>query len=80
MKFICAAIAVFEFYLFEIIIMVYALKTGGHDEVLAKTRTYWRILMFLYFVNSAINPLVYALFKSDIKRSLRRMVHRNRRY
>ena len=81
MKFICGAIAVFEFcYFFEIIITVYTLITGGHDEAKAKTHTYWRVLTLLLIVNSAMNPVVYALFKSDIKRSLRRMVHRNRRY
>ena len=81
MKCICGAVAVFELcYLFEIIITVYTLITGGHDEAIAKTLAYWRVLALLYILNSAINPVVYALFKSDIKRSLRRMRHCNRRY
>ena len=80
MKFICGAIAVFGFcYLFEIILTVYPLIIGLYAGK-SKMRIYFRVLMLLYIVNSAINPVVYALFKSDIKRSLRRMVHRNRRY
>ena len=79
MKFICGAVAVFGFcYVFEIFITVYTLITGGHDEPMALT--YRRVATLFYIVNSAINPVVYALFKSDIKRSLRRMVHRNRPY
>ena len=31
----------------------------------------------LYFVNSAVNPVAYAFFKSDIKKSLRSMFHCN---
>ena len=80
MKFICGAVAVFEFcYLCETILTVYPLIVGL-DPAKAKISTYWRVLSLLYIVNSAINPVVYALFKSDIKRSLRRMVHRKRRY
>ena len=80
MKFICGAIAVFVFcYLYKIIITLYTLISGGRDGALDKTLAYWRVLSLLFIVNSAINPVVYALFKSDIKRSLRRMVHRNRR-
>ena len=72
--------SVFEFcYLCEIIITVYQLSTGL-DEARGKTTTYEHVLALFFTVNSAINPVVYALFKSDIKRSLRRMVHRNRRY
>ena len=81
MKFICGAVAVFGVcYLCEAFLTVYTLITGGHDKARTKTLTYWRVLTLLYIVNSAINPVVYALFKSDIKRSLRRMVHRNRQY
>ena len=80
MKFICGAVAVFGFcYLCETILTVYPL-IGGLGPANAKIITYLHVLTLLYIVNSAINPVVYALFKSDIKRSLRRMVHRNRRY
>ena len=80
MKLICGAVAVFGFcYLCETILTVYPLIVGL-DPAKAKISTYWRVLSLLYIVNSAINPVVYALFKSDIKRSLRRMVHRNGRY
>ena len=76
MKFICAAVAVFEFcYLCEAIFTVYQLITRI-DSATGTTATYWRLLTLFFIVNSAINPVVYALFKSDIKRSLRRMVHR----
>ena len=79
MKFMCGAVAVFGFcYLCETIITVYQLITGPVKGGIR--RKYWRVLTLLYILNSAINPVVYALFKSDIKRSLRRMVHRNRRY
>ena len=79
MKFICAAVAVFEFcYLCEAIVTVYQLITRI-DSATGTTVTYWRLLTLFFIVNSAINPVVYALFKSDIKRSLRRMVRRNRR-
>ena len=78
MKFICGAVAVFGFcYLCETIITVYPLITGLYAGK-AKILTYDHVLMLLFIVNSAINPVVYALFKSDIKRSLKRMVHRNR--
>ena len=81
MKFICGAVAVFEFcYLFESFLTVYTLISGGYDESVGTTHTWWHVLVLVYIVNSAINPVVYALFKSDIKRSLRKMVHRNRRY
>ena len=77
-KFICGA--VFEFcYLCETTVTLYPLITR-FDPTKATTITYRRLLTLLYIVNSAINPVVYALFKSDIKRSLRRMVHRNGRY
>ena len=80
MKFICGAVAVFGFcYLYETIVTVYPLTTGLYAGK-AKIRTYEHVLELLVIVNSAINPVVYALFKSDIKRSLRRMVHRNRRF
>ena len=80
MKLICGAVAVFGFcYLCETIFTVHILIIGP-DEAIAEASTYWGVLALLYIVNSAINPVVYALFKSDIKRSLRRMVHRNRRY
>ena len=80
MKFICGAVAVFGFcYLCETILTVHTLITGTVTEK-SETFRYRRVLTLLFMVNSAINPVVYALFKSDIKRSLRRMVHRNRRY
>ena len=80
MKYICGAVAVFGFcYLFETILTVHTLITGPVTEK-SETLRYHRVLTLLFMVNSAINPVVYALFKSDIKRSLRRMVHRNRRF
>ena len=80
MKFICGAVSVFVFcYLCETTVTLYPLITR-FDPTKATTITFRRLLTLLYIVNSAINPVVYALFKSDIKRSLRRMVHRNRRY
>ena len=80
MKFICGAVAVFEFcYLCETIMTVYPLITGLYAGK-AKILRYGHVLGLFIIVNSAINPVVYALFKSDIKRSLRRMVHRNRRF
>ena len=81
MKFICGAVAVFGFcYLCETLLTVYQLITGLHPGKANNIRMYWDVIALLYIVNSAINPVVYALFKSDIKRSLRRMVHRNRRF
>ena len=78
MKFVCGSVAVFGCcYLCEIIITVYQLSTGL-DEARGKTMTYEHVLALLFIVNSAINPVVYALFKSDITRSLRRMWHCNR--
>ena len=78
-KFICGAVAVFVFcYLFETFVTVYTLITGGYGEGMGLT--FRRASTLLYIVNSVINPVVYALFKSDIKRSLIRMVHRNRQY
>ena len=80
MKFICGAVAVFGFcYLCETFSTVYTLITGL-DPAKAESLAFRRVLTLLHIVNSAINPVVYALFKNDIKRSLRRMVHRNRRY
>ena len=80
LKFICAAVAVFGFcYLCETILTAYQLITGPGKRGIR--RIYWHVLTLLYIANSAINPVVYALFKRDIKRSLRRMVHHNcRRY
>ena len=79
MKFICGAVAVFGFcYLFETFVKVYTLITGEYGE--GMWLTFRRVSTLLLMVNSAINPVVYALFKSDIKRSLIRMVHRNRQY
>ena len=80
LKFICAAVAVFGFcYLCETILTAYQLITGPGKRGIR--RIYWHVLTLLYIANSAINPVVYALFKTDIKRSLRRMVHHNcRRY
>ena len=79
MKFICGAVAVFGFcYLCETLLTAYELiirVDPAKEEIL----TYRCLLTLLVIVNSAINPVVYALFKSDINRSLRRMVHRNRR-
>ena len=81
MKFICGAVAVFGFCcLCETLLTVYQLITGLHSGKANNIRMYWDVIALLYIVNSAINPVVYALFKSDIKRSLRRMVHRNRRF
>ena len=80
MKFICGAVAVFGFcYLCETFLTIYRLVLG-RDTVGSETSLYYNILVFVFIVNSAINPVVYALFKSDIKRSLKRMVHRNRRH
>ena len=62
-------------YVCETILTVYPLTTGLYAEKV-KILMYGHVLTLLYIVNSAINPVVYALFKSDIKRSLRRMVHR----
>ena len=79
MKFICGAVAVFGFcYLFETFVKVYTLITGEYGE--GMWLTFRLVSTLLLIVNSAINPVVYALFKSDIKRSLIRMVHRNRQY
>ena len=79
MKFICGAVAVFGIcYLCETLLTAYKLiirVDPAKEEIL----TYRCLLTLLFIVNSAINPVVYALFKSDINRSLRRMVHRNRR-
>ena len=33
------------------------------------------ILQLLYTVNSAVNPVAYAFFKSDVKKSFRSMFH-----
>ena len=80
MKFICGAVAVFGFcYLCETLLTAYKLITRV-DPAKEEIQTYRSLLTLLFIVNSAINPVVYALFKSDINRSLRRMVHRNTRY
>ena len=43
-------------------------KTNAKDPLV-------NILQLLYTVNSAVNPVAYAFFKSDIKKSLRSMFH-----
>ena len=81
MKFICGAVAVSKFcYLCETVLTVLPLIARLHPGKSNNIRIYWDVIMLLFMVNSAINPVVYALFKSDIKRSLRRMLHRNRWY
>lgn len=40
------------------------------------TGTLRKIITLLYVINSAANPIVYALFKKDIKRELRKLVNR----
>ena len=39
-----------------------------------------KIFLLFYIINSAANPIVYALFKKDIKKELRKLVTTNRRF
>ena len=63
-----------------IICYLYELCYTVHEEIPGHKNQHLVLLYLnkvLFFVNSAVNPVAYAFFKSDIKKSLRSMFHCN---
>ena len=68
-------VAVMVFVICYINELCYTVLYQLPDKKTQPNEVFFYIMELLYIVNSAVNPVVYAFFKKDIKKSLRNMFH-----